>query len=204
MSSLLPPNSTELERKFSLSSAQATNHEVQIKTLVTINHAPKPFLSFLAFQHSVDRWAETWTDKIKRDQIKQAFNVHQKKGTIKALKTIAESFGFSVKIIEWFNSIPVLPAGTFKIILYTNGIDLTERGLNAFIELMNDAKPLTRHYLEIRIVAPATHGSIFFKSAVKSGDDTIIFPFPRPLLAKTHTSSAFYEHQFDTIYPIES
>lgn len=67
---LLPPNATDFEHKIVETSAQLTELNADLSSLIRIDDAPSDFLSILAWQFSVDRWQDDWPDEVKRAQIK--------------------------------------------------------------------------------------------------------------------------------------
>lgn len=176
MSSLLPPNSTELERKVATANAKGTDLDVQHKTLSTIDDAPNQFLSVLGWQNSVDRWNRDWTDAQKKAQIKASFKIHQKKGTVAALKAITKAFGYSLSVTEWWQENPVNTPGTFQITIDTEGKDINEQAYNTLIDLLLDAKPLTRELTSIEINVITIRGDTHVACAMYDGEDVTIYP----------------------------
>ena len=73
MSKLLPPNSTKFERNVTDVTSKNTDLPVDIKTLSSIDQAPDQFLSFLAWQYSVDSWDPDWQPSLQRQLIKKSF-----------------------------------------------------------------------------------------------------------------------------------
>ncbi len=65
---------------------------------------PVSFLPYLAWAFSVDRWDEGWTESVKRQVVKDAFYIHQHKGTTSAVRRVVEPFGFLIRIIEWWQT----------------------------------------------------------------------------------------------------
>ena len=52
---------------------------------------------------------------IKRKAIEDAFSLHQKKGTVSAVRKIVETLGYKFEIREWFNEKRERTAGTFRL-----------------------------------------------------------------------------------------
>ncbi|HAV5548917.1 TPA: phage tail protein I, partial [Acinetobacter baumannii] len=148
---LLPPNTTAFEMKIVETTAKTTELNTNLSSLIRIDDAPADFLSILAWQFSVDRWQDDWPDEVKRAQIKNSIKVHTYKGTNYALRSIVESFGYSITIHEWWQESPMNEPGTFQITIDTNGRALTEKTSKTLVELLNDAKPLTRELKGIEI-----------------------------------------------------
>lgn len=201
MSSLLPPNSTELERKVATATAKCTDLDVQHKTLSTIDDAPNQFLSVLGWQNSVDRWNREWSDAQKKAQIKASFNIHQKKGTVAALKAITKAFGYSLTVTEWWQENPTNTPGTFQITIDTEGNELTDSAYNTLIDLIQDAKPLTRSLTGIEINIVSVRGDTNVAVAMYDGEDVTIYPKPDDPIPFIYPVFAFYGHDDTTVYP---
>ena len=201
MTQLLPPNSTELERKVCTVTAKATSLDVKIKTLSTITNAPDQFLPLLAWQNSVDRWNRNWSDKEKRAQIKAAFKIHQKKGTVAALKEITAAFGYSLSVTEWWQEQPTNTPGTFQITIDTEGNELTDASYNTLVELLNDAKPLTRELKGIEINVVAVRGDTNVACAMYDGEDVTIYPKQNDSIPFIYPIFVHYGHDDTTVYP---
>ena len=201
MSSLLPPNSTELERKVATANSKGTDLDVQHKTLSTIDDAPNQFLSVLGWQNSVDRWNRDWSDAQKKAQIKASFNIHQKKGTVAALKAITKAFGYSLSVTEWWQETPSNTPGTFQITIDTEGNALTDGAYNTLIDLIQDAKPLTRSLTGIEINIVSVRGDTNVAVAMYDGEDVTIYPKPDDPIPFIYPVFAFYGHDDTTVYP---
>ena len=201
MSNLLPPNSTQLERNVCEATAQATNLDVNIKTIATLKNTPKDFLPLIAWQNSVDRWNRDWSEKQKIAQIKASFQIHQKKGTVAALKEITKAFGYSLTVTEWWQEQPTNTPGTFQITIDTEGNELTESGYNTLVSLLNDAKPLTRELKGIELNVVSVRGDSNVACAHYSGDDLTIYPKQEQPVPFIYPIFAHYGHDETTVYP---
>lgn len=201
MTNLLPKSSTDFERKISTVTEQTTNLDIKIKTLTSFKNTPKDFLPLLAWQNSVDRWNRNWSDKEKISQIKAAFKIHQKKGTVAALKEITEAFNYSLTVHEWWQETPMNEPGTFQITIDTNGNALTENNYITLVELLHDAKPLTRELKGIEINVIDVKGDTNVAAAMYSGDDITIYPKIDDPNSLIYPVFAFYEHEITSIFP---
>ncbi|WGE76081.1 phage tail protein I [Actinobacillus equuli subsp. haemolyticus] len=103
---LLPSNSSLLEKRLAEVLKIAVQNELPIKSLINPDTCPAPLLPYLAWTFSVDDWEENWDESKKRNEIKQSFYVHTKKGTVSAVRKIVESMGYDFNIVEWFNDKP--------------------------------------------------------------------------------------------------
>lgn len=198
---LLPPNSTSFEKKIIQTTSKLTDLNADLSSLIRVDDAPSDFLSILAWQFSVDRWQDDWSDDVKRAQIKNSIKVHTYKGTNFALRSIAESFGYSLTVHEWWQETPMNVPGTFQITVETNGKALTEKGYKTLVELLHDAKPLTRELKGIEINVINVEGETNIAAAMYCGEDITIYPKiddPNGLL---YPIFAFYEHEITSIHP---
>ncbi|MDQ8998152.1 phage tail protein I [Acinetobacter baumannii] len=198
---LLPPNATDFENKIVETSAQITELNADLSSLIRIDDAPSDFLSILAWQFSVDRWQDDWPDEIKRKQIKNSIKVHSHKGTNYALRQIVESFGFSLIIHEWWQESPMNEPGTFQITIDTNGKTLSERDEKTLVDLLKDAKPLTRELKAIETNVLNVNGETNIACAMYDGEEVTIYPKQDELTPSIYPIFAHYGHDETTIYP---
>ncbi|MCF2910099.1 phage tail protein I [Pseudoalteromonas sp. DL2-H2.2] len=98
---------------------------------------PAPLLPWLAWTMSVDEWDEAWSETLKRQVIRDAFAVHQYKGTPYALQKALDSLNIATEIKEWWQSEgadtpsdEVMPPGTIKVwALVNQNLDDHQQGL---------------------------------------------------------------------------
>ena len=152
MKSLLPPNSTTLERNLTEIGQDAFDLS-SIRIIKDIDLVPQQFLPFIAYQKSVDYWDDNWQDSLKRKVIKASKEQHKTKGTAAAIRRALEPFGYEVKLIEWFNASPELPPGTFNLELDLIGKPLSQEVFNEVNRLVSDAKSAARHLGNLTITA---------------------------------------------------
>ncbi|HDU7926721.1 phage tail protein I [Acinetobacter baumannii] len=200
---LLPPNTTQLEKKITEVSASAFDMNGDLSSLIRIDDAPSDYLSILAWQFSVDRWQDDWPDEVKRAQIKNSIKVHRHKGTNYALRQIVESFGYSLIVHEWFQETPMNQPGTFQITIDTKGKALSEKSYNTLVELLNDAKPLTRDMKGIEINVISVRGDTNIACAMYDGEDVTIYPKQEDSTPFIYPIFAHYGHDETTIFPRE-
>ncbi|MFX8689143.1 phage tail protein I [Acinetobacter baumannii] len=198
---LLPPNTTTFEKKIVETTAKTTELNSNLSSLIRVDDAPADFLSILAWQFSVDRWQDDWPDEVKRAQIKNSIKVHTYKGTNYALRSIVESFGYSITIHEWWQETPMNKPGTFQITIETNGRALTEKTSKTLVELLQDAKPLTRELKGIEINVINVQGETNVACGCYGGEDVTIYPKVDDPNSVMYPIFAFYEHETTSIYP---
>lgn len=144
MKSLLPPNSTTLERNLTEIGQDAFDLS-SIRIIKDINLVPQQFLPFIAYQKSVDYWDDSWQDALKRKVIQSSKEQHKIKGTAAAIRRALEPFGYEVNLIEWFQAQPNLTPGTFNLELDLIGKSLDQEVYNEVNRLVSDAKAASRH-----------------------------------------------------------
>ena len=201
MNKLLPPNSTLLERNVCSVTSEATDLDVNIRAITTLKNTPNDFLPLIAWQNSVDRWNRNWSDKEKIAQIRASFQIHQKKGTVAALKEITKAFGYSLTVTEWWQEQPNNTPGTFQITIDTEGNELTESGYSTLVSLLNDAKPLTRELNGIELNVVSVRGDTNVACAMYDGEDVTIYPKQNKFTPVCCPIFVFFGHDETIIYP---
>ncbi|MDC5491719.1 phage tail protein I [Acinetobacter baumannii] len=198
---LLPPNTTAFEKKIIETTAKTTELNTNLSSLIRVDDAPADFLSILAWQFSVDRWQDDWPDEVKRAQIKNSIKVHTYKGTNFALRSIVESFGYSLTIHEWWQESPMNEPGTFQITIETNGKPLSERDEKTLVDLLNDAKPLTRELKSIELNVISIQGESNVGCGFYDGEEIIIFPEQTDAYPKINSIFFYFSYDETTIFP---
>ncbi|WP_238875349.1 phage tail protein I [Klebsiella quasipneumoniae] len=167
-SSLLPPGSSALERRLAQACSGISDLNVPLRDLWNPWKCPAKFLPYLAWAFSVDRWEENWTETAKRQAVSDAFWIHQRKGTVAAVKRVIEGLGYSMTLEEWWKVAD--PAGTFRLEIDLNEIGITEPMIYELERIIGDAKPVSRHIsqltLSLNVTALASIGSAFIDSEV--------------------------------------
>ena len=150
MTSLLPPNATDLERKLAEVGINAFELP-SIRIIKDIDHVPSQFLPFIAWQKSVDYWDNNWQEELKRKVIKESRDLHRLKGTPTAIKKALEPFGYEVTLIEWFNAEPNLVPGTFNLELNVIGKSLNVETYSEINRLVSESKAASRHLANLTV-----------------------------------------------------
>ena len=157
--SLLPANSRPLEHALAGATAKLEPIPVPFDTIWDVDIAPDSLLPYLAYAWSVDEWNDNWTDDTKREVIKNSLWVHERKGTLGAVKRALLAMKYDATVIEWFQKSPRGKAGTFSIELHpTTGIIADNiRQIRAVID---SVKRLSAHYdVYLGFTLPATIGA---------------------------------------------
>lgn len=165
--------SSVLEQRAAAACASISDLSVPLRDLWNPWKCPAKFLPYLAWAFSVDNWDESWSELEKRTVISESFRLHQRKGTIAAIRQVVEKMGYSMSIEEWWHVAD--PAGTFRLEVDINDIGITTRILDELTRLINDAKPVSRHMAQFNI-STKVHGNIHVGSTLCSGDIISIYP----------------------------
>lgn len=196
-SRLLPNNATQLERV--LADVLADDLNPPIRDLIDPERCPAEFLPYLAWSYSVDRWDVGWSDAVKRGVIAASFDVHLRKGTVAALRRVIEPLGYLIEIIEWWETEPPGPRGTFQLRIGVLDAGITEAMYREVERLIDDAKPLTRHLVGLDINLE-TRVPAFYGCALTDGDVLDIYPW-QPADIDIHVSAyqAVTDHTIDIL-----
>ncbi|WP_338859433.1 phage tail protein I [Serratia marcescens] len=173
MNSLLPPGSSQLERRAAEACAGISDLNVPLRDLWNPARCPVTFLPYLAWAFSVDRWDEKWTAAEKRKAVTDAFYIHRRKGTVAAIRRVIEAMGFSMTIAEWWEVAG--PRGTFSLTVDINEVGVTDDLLNELERLIGDARPVSRHLAGVTI-STTTRGEYYAAAAMLTGDEMTIYP----------------------------
>lgn len=201
MGSLLPLNSTQLER--AIEAAMAEKTEIPLRILYNPDTCPAHLLPWLAWTWSVDRWDTRWTEAVKRSAIRSAFYVHAHKGTIGALRRVVEPLGYLIEVLEWWETKPEGVPGTFALKVGVLDTGITEEMYLELERLVDDAKPVSRHMTGLAI-SLETQGALNIGVALYEGDEINVYPpMQRDIEVTGYIGAAGREHTIDTldVYP---
>lgn len=202
-SQLLPPNATALERAVADTFFQSNSPP--ITELWDPKRCPLALLPYLAWARSVDHWDPSWPEATKRAMVSDAFYIHQHKGTLGALKRVLAPFGVDFKIIEWWQTVPKGPLGTFSITLSIMNRGISEATYFELQRLIDDAKPISRFYS--LTIAIKLLGYCPMKLGYFDGDLLLIRarlgPINDPEIPWIHCMQlGYFDGDVMTIYPI--
>lgn len=173
MPSLLPPNSTRLERAV----ADATAVDLNTTGLRHIQSAAMcqpQLLPWLAWERSVDDWDDTWTVDIQRSVIAASIEIHRKKGTVGAVRKALHSLGHSGKMIEWWERVPNGPPHTFVVEVEIETISLNDATAASISRQIEAVKPVRSHFT-LQMIGRST-GVVHAACVALSGEIITIFP----------------------------
>ncbi|WP_458129483.1 phage tail protein I [Pseudomonas sp. Z2-11] len=197
MKSLLPLNSTQLERAIEAAIDETT--EIPLRTLYNPDTCPAHLLYQLAWAWSVDRWDEAWPEEVKRSVIRSSFYVHAHKGTIGALRRVVEPFGYLIEVVEWFKTQPMGVPGTFALKIGVSDEGISEETYQELTWLIDDARPVSRHMTGLAI-SLETRGNLNIGVALYEGDEIDVYP---PIMRDIEVTGSIgvvgREHTIDTL-----
>lgn len=165
--------SSVLEQRAAEACAVISDLSVPLRDLWNPWRCPVKFLPYLAWAFSVDRWEETWSETEKRQAVSDAFWIHQRKGTVAAVRRVIETLGYSMTLQEWWEVAD--PAGTFRLEVDLNDIGITETMIKELERIIGDAKPVSRHISQLALSA-RVRGLGYVGMAATSGDIVTIYP----------------------------
>lgn len=101
MTSLLPPNTTPLERRLAEVAADLERADAPLDALWDAQRLPAHMLPWLGWAVGVDHWNRHWPEQAKRDAIDEAIPIRRLRGTVWAVRRALEVLGYSeVEILE--------------------------------------------------------------------------------------------------------
>ncbi|WP_122524642.1 phage tail protein I [Pseudomonas viridiflava] len=173
MPSLLPLNSTSLERAIEAATDETT--QIPLRTLYNPQTCPAHLLYHLAWAWSVDRWDEEWSEPVKRAAIAASFYIHEHKGTIGAIRRVVEPLGYLIEVMEWWQTVPEGVPGTFALVVGVLDTGITEEMYYELTALIDDAKPVSRHLTGLAI-SLESKGVLNIAVALYEGDVIDVYP----------------------------
>ena len=180
--SLLPPGSTVLERRLDQACAPMANVSTPQRSLWHIDACPADLLPHLAWTFSVDRWDASWPEATKRAVIQAAAFVHQRKGTIGAIRRVVEPLGYLIRVVEWWQTDPPGRRGTFRLEVGVLETGITDEMYQELERLIDDARRKSVHLVGLAI-SLETRGDLAPGVASYSGDELTVYPWLPELIS---------------------
>lgn len=165
--------SSVLEQRAAETCAVISDLSVPLRDLWNPWRCPVKFLPYLAWAFSVDRWEETWSETEKRQAVSEAFWIHQRKGTVAAVRRLIETLGYSMTLQEWWEVAD--RAGTFRLEIDLNDIGITETMIKELERIIGDAKPVSRHISQLTLSISAS-GTASVGAVVMDGEVITVYP----------------------------
>ena len=200
---LLPANSTRLERLAAEALAGMGSVPIPLRELLDPDRCPVALLPYLAWTRSVDRWDSAWSESVKRKVIKDSYYVHSHKGTIGAIRRVVEPLGYLIRITEWWQQTPTATPGTFALEVGVMDSGITQQMYDGLSWLINDAKPLSRHMTGLAI-SLESRGQACIGAATYEGETLTVYAYqPEAIVVTGEFYAAGTSHSIDTlsIYP---
>lgn len=172
MSDLLPPNATALERAISESIDRP--FPVVISELWSPELCPASLLPWLAWALSVDEWDSDWTESQKRGAVKASLAVHQKKGTIGALRSALGGLGYEISVQEWFQQVPPSAPYTFGLTVTVEQEGIPTATAYDKIMAVTDSAKNARSWATGLDVDAKSAGELFFGATFSMGETVTI------------------------------
>lgn len=180
MSDLLPANATDQER--AISNTLDRPVPVIVREVWNPDTCPVALLPWLAWAFSVDTWDSAWTEAQKRGVIKASVAVHEKKGTIGALKAGLAGLGYDIDVTEWFQKSPIGDPYTFSLLVNLEDVGMpTETEYQQIVTAAEAAKNLRSHLVGVDTRLTAS-GTLYVGAAVWDGETTLIDSEPVTLV----------------------
>ncbi|EWC40202.1 phage tail protein I [Stutzerimonas stutzeri] len=173
MSELLPPNSIQLERIAAQVGVHATDLPVIIRDLWNPETCPINLLPWLAWAWSVDEWSDAWSERQRRDTVKQALAVQRIKGTIGAVTRGLGALGLPVRVQEWFAQAPAGAPYTFRLLLDVDQMPLTQASLQKVLQVVESTKNL-RSQLETALLSATSRSTPYVAVVASVGIDVTV------------------------------
>ncbi len=191
---LLPANATPLERALAQTILTLLDTPVPLNQLWDVDTCPVRLLPYLASARSVDRWNANWPEDVKRRVVRDAFAVHQRKGTAGALRRALEPLGYRLSIQEWWQTQPPGRRGTFALDVGIENTGVTEAAYEEIEQIVDDVRPLSRHLASLSLSAEIV-GYAGAHAACIEGDTVTVYPYmPDVVAAQGLTQSAVAAH----------
>lgn len=152
MSDLLPCNATDQERALAENTSRISDVPVVVREVWNPDTCPSNVLPWLAWAFSVDDWDTNWTDKQKRQVIKESVYSQRIKGTIGAVTRQLAALGYEIKILEWFQQEPEGTPYTFQVYITANQYPLTQNDYRKILQVIDTNKNLRSHLDETQLI----------------------------------------------------
>ncbi|WP_116963095.1 phage tail protein I [Fastidiosibacter lacustris] len=160
--SLLPPNSTDLEKAMIGAFEGVLNgKDWLINKLWNADLCPYEFLPYLASALSVDfAIYNNLTEAEKREYIKKSIEIHRQKGTLGALKKALNITDYDIAVEEWYeyNGTP-----------HTIKVNITKQSPGAFnTDLISNTINANKNVQTVCVLSVKTHAY----NTIKAGNKT--------------------------------
>jgi phage tail P2-like protein len=171
--SLLPPNSTPLERALE-AGARPEPLATPAASIDDPATCPADLLPWLAWGLSVDTWDADWSEADKRAAVAGSIEMHRRKGTRLSVETVLARFDRLAQLVEWHQASPRRAPHTFDIVVPMVLADGTAPGgrrataafADAIVREVSRVKPLREHLRLVQQIAVA--GAVGIQGVVRA------------------------------------
>lgn len=173
MTSLLPKNSTPLERTLEeVAGERLEGLSFDFASLFDPDTCPPAFLPYLAWERGVELWDEDFVGveseddltRRRREIISRFEKIKRLRGTLAAIDLAMETLGVRARIREWWDHPEPREPYTFKVILFNkDNRPLGEAERRRILRVIESLKPLRARFdLDVMFEAEATVGAAMF------------------------------------------
>lgn len=113
--SLLPKNSTQLEKLIERQAMRIREIPVTFYQLIDADTCPAAFLPWLAWARRVEYWNGDWSEPTRRQVIKAARTFNEQRGTQSTLSQAMQNLGLGHKLTAWHELSPKGEPFTFTV-----------------------------------------------------------------------------------------
>lgn len=146
---LLPPNSSPLERSLEAVTARNTALPIPISKLWDPMTCPEHVLPWLAWGFGLHDWKSYWPTSIKRAVIRDAIDLKRRQGTAASVRRIVTALGAQVALTECWQIVPKATPHTFSVVINATsmgGQAVTDEFQQDIIDAIIRAKPVRSHF----------------------------------------------------------
>jgi len=196
--SLLPPNSTPIERALE-KSIKLEELPVPIDTIRDPWKCPVQFLELSAWENRVGFWNDNWPEMTKRKVIASNWEVKKYSGTTYGLEVALGALDFGTQVTEWFDYGGEAGYFNLDVELFDRGITADEQ--NDILAIAGVAKRESQH-LDTLTLHLASKGDLPTLSCVTCTGHTIdVFPLIIPDL-ESQENTPFFALGTHTVHEI--
>lgn len=203
---ILPPHMAELERKIDAGTARIDAIPVRTETLWNPWTCPVEVLPWLAWNLSIDHWRASWPEQRQRAAVASSLDLHRIKGTLRAVEQALSEFDLAPKVTEWFDAVPPLPRGTFRLDLATDSVAITPELDARIMAALEQNKRASIHLATVHITLEGRSRSRSVAASV-AGEVTTIYPLQVTQLeqacAVVEVATGGVTAETTTIYPLQ-
>lgn len=124
---LLPKNSTPLEKAIDTQSQRIDALSVNFADVIDAEYCPLPFLPWLAWSRRVEYWDGQWSETKKRAVVKDARAFNAQRGTKTTLAQAMDNLGIGHSLLAWHELYPKGTPHTFTVKVTSGRINVQQQ-----------------------------------------------------------------------------